>query len=190
MKINSLLLITGNSGKAAEFKKLINIDELEISYKSLTLQELQSMRIEDIGEFKTRSAFACLKGIEKIDAVLTDDTGLFCNAMNGLPGPFIKWFMDCIGTAGLLDFVRNKNTTTQAVCLLSLGLMETKEIVQFKGVVDGRLVLAKGSNGFGWDSIFLPDGHKLTYGQMSIDEKNGMSHRTLAVRKLHDWILN
>jgi non-canonical purine NTP pyrophosphatase (RdgB/HAM1 family) len=182
-------LVTGNQNKAIEFEKLIDIKELRFDSRSFDLIEIQSMSLEEVGFQKTATALEFLKGATEFDAVLTDDTGLFCDGLNGLPGPFIKLFLDTIGTRGLVDMVSDKSLKSKAVCLLTLGIVKTGAIIQFKGEVSGRLVNERGDSGFGWDTIFLPDGYDTTYGEMSLEEKNRISHRTLASKKLRDWVL-
>ncbi len=182
-------MITGNSGKAAEFESLLSIKDLEVSHVSLDLEEIQSFDLEEIGISKIESALGQVDKQADFDALLTDDTGLFCCGLNGLPGPFIKWFLDRLNVEGLYQLLKDRDRRTEAVCLLSLGLLKTDDILHFKGVVKGRLVESRGSGGFGWDKIFLPDGSNRTYGELNSEEKNRMSHRTLAVRELRNWIL-
>lgn len=189
MRIKNLVLITGNPGKAKEFKDLINIDNLEFSHQSMDLPEIQGMDVEEIGTFKIKSALKQINSSKTIDAVLTDDTALTCKGLNGLPGPLIKWFLDSLGAEGIVDLLKGKSSETRATCLLSLGLVTNGEIIHFSGDVDGHLVSPKGSGGFGWDVVFQPDSSKKTYGEMVPEEKNKISHRTLAVAKLREWIL-
>jgi len=190
MKINSLLLITGNAGKLEEFKMLLNIPGFKMNYKSLDVPEIQSLDIGEIGHFKTNAVFECVQEINDYDAVITDDTSLSCMILNGLPGPLIKWFLKAIGREGILDLVKNKDNTTTATCLLTLGLLNNREILQFQGDVKGQLVSPQGNSGFGWDQIFLPDGFNKTYGEMDPDQKNAISHRAIAVQKFREWLLN
>jgi non-canonical purine NTP pyrophosphatase (RdgB/HAM1 family) len=189
VKIKNLLLITGNEGKYKEFRDLININELILSYRSIDLLEIQSFEIKEIGYFKTKSALAAIGLNSGFDAVLTDDTGLYCEALNGLPGPLIKWFLVKLGAKGIYDLIRCGNGKTTAICLLSLGLVSTGEIIQFEGEVKGQLVAPRGGGGFGWDQVFLPNSEAKTYGEMTADEKNNKSHRSLAVNKLREWLL-
>ena len=188
MKIKNLLLITGNQGKAEEFKALLNIPELKISYLPLPLAEIQSLDIEEVGRHKTSEVFNFKEKIDGYDAVMTDDTGMTLDALNGLPGPLIKWFLKSIGEDGLVDLVKGKSAATTVTCLLTLGLTRNQDLVQFRGDIKGKIVPARGDLGFGWDTIFQPNGSELTYGEMSADQKNRISHRTLAVKKLRDWI--
>lgn len=191
MRIKRLLLITGNQGKAREFQELLGLPELEFSHHKLELTEIQSANYQEIGLFKTRMALAQVKAkhLEEYDAVLTDDTGLSLDALNGLPGPLIKFFLESLSLTQIHDFARNGKDGAQAVCHLSLGMVKTGEILGFEGVCPGRIVSPRGEEGFGWDGLFLPEGHVKTYAQMSLEEKNQISHRALAVAKLRAWIL-
>ncbi len=190
MKLTKLLMITGNKGKVKEFKELLNIKKLRIDYQSLELPEIQSMKIEQVGEYKTKSALNYHAEIAGYDAVLTDDTALTCEALNGLPGTLIKWFIDCIGIDGLINLLKAKSTDTIATCLLSLGIIKTGEVLLFRGDISGKLVPAMGKNGFGWDRIFLPNDQKVTFGEMDICKKNLISHRAIAAKKLRCWLIN
>ncbi|PCI28593.1 MAG: non-canonical purine NTP pyrophosphatase [SAR324 cluster bacterium] len=189
MKIKSLLMITGNAGKAEEFQELLQIKALDFSFKSLPLHEIQSLDIEEIGDYKTREAFKFQKEIEGFDAVLTDDTALSCSGLNGLPGPLIKWFLQSMDAEGIFNLVKEKEHAAQVTCLLTLGFPKTKQCKQFKGVVKGQLVPPRGTLGFGWDSIFLPENSQQTYAETCLEEKNQTSHRALAVEQLRHWLL-
>jgi len=190
MKIKRILVITGNAGKMEEIKTLIGLEAMEFGYQSLDLPEIQSLDIREIGQFKTKMALTHNRLIESYDAVLTDDTALSCAALNGLPGPLIKWFLDRLGQDGLVELIKGKEDGASVSCLISLGIIKTQEIIQFEGAVTGKLVQAKGSYGFGWDPVFMPDGSVLTYGEMGADEKNKISHRALALQKLRDWLIS
>lgn len=183
-----MLMITGNPGKAEELKALLHLDNIEISYKDLELHEIQSLDLEEVGYHKTKSALSFINEIKDYDAVITDDTSLLCEALNGLPGPLIKWFLHSVGAAGVLEMLEEKDQTTTASCLLSLGMVKTGEIHQFRGDVPGQYVSPKGKDGFGWDQFFLPASQTKTYGEMSLDEKNKISHRAKAIEKLKVWI--
>ncbi|MGK0289036.1 MAG: inosine triphosphate pyrophosphatase [bacterium] len=189
MKIQNLLLITGNQGKAKEFQELLTIEGLTIHYQSLDLHEIQSIDLLEVGRIKTEMAIKLCPDKEKYDAVLTDDTGLSCNALNGLPGPFIKFFLDSVKVQGILEMLKGKDNTTTAQCVLSLGLVKTGEVIQFEGNVLGELIEPRGEHGFGWDPSFLPKGEQQTYAEMSSEQKQLISHRALASQKLKEWIM-
>ena len=190
MKIKRIVVITGNAGKMEEIKTLIGLEAIEFGYQSLDLPEIQSLDIREIGQFKTKMALTHSRLIESYDAVLTDDTALSSDALHGLPGPLIKWFLDRLGQDGLVELIKGKEDGASVSCLISLGIIKTQEIIQFEGTVKGKLVQAKGSYGFGWDPVFMPDGSVLTYGELGADEKNKISHRALALQKLRDWLVS
>jgi len=64
-----------------------------------------------------------------------------------------------------------------------------KEPVYFEGVIRGEIITEKrGTSGFGYDPVFVPEGHTRTFAEMSMDEKNQLSHRAIAVRKLAKYL--
>ena len=190
VKITKLLMITGNPGKAEELRKLLSVDDVRIDYADVPLLEIQSLDIRKIGRHKTLSALRRSDAIGDCEAVLTDDTGLACRSLNGLPGPLIKWFLQSIGTDGIYDLVRDRDRTAVATCLLTLGVVEDRSLHQFEGSVAGKLVEARGQGGFGWDRIFMPEGYRQTYGEMDRETKNAISHRVLAVERLRRWLIS
>ncbi len=90
-----LHLITGNKNKLAEFQKIVPTDKYELNNISLDLPELQGDCIE-IAKEKVKLAFK-----QTGKATLTEDTSLCFKAMKGMPGPYIKWFLDALGHEGL-----------------------------------------------------------------------------------------
>ena len=181
-------MITGNKGKLDEFIDLLAMDSIEMTHQKLDLPEIQSMNLDEIGRVKTESALTFTDEIQSFDAVLTDDTALSCKGLKGLPGPFIKWFLESVGADGILEAIEKKEKTTTASCVLSMGIIASGEIIQFRGDVKGELVEPKGEGGFGWDRIFQPDSHPITYGEMDRDLKNTLSHRAIAVQELKKWL--
>lgn len=109
--------------------------------------------------------------------------------MNGLPGPYVKWFLNSVGPDGLYRMVSAFDTKeAQAGCTFGYTKGPGKPIHLFEGILDGQVVPPRGSNGFGWNSIFQPNGHKHTYAEMTDEERNSCSHRYLAAMKLRDFL--
>lgn len=187
----NILLITGNAGKAAEFKKLLDIPNVTLDHKKLDLHEIQETDIRAISRFKSEQAIQqAQKQNLNYDAVLTDDTALQLDALNGLPGPLIKWFLDRLEAKGIWELTNGKKPEAQAVCMLGLGWIQSGKTEHFAGTVEGKLVEPVGNKGFGWDGIFLPNHSEKTYGELSDIEKNRISHRAKAVEKLKIYLQN
>lgn len=111
-----------------------------------------------------------------------------------MPGPFIKFFQNSLGNKGLyniLDAYSDKSAT--AVCTLAFVPQVHGDPVVFQGIIEGRLVSPDDpefhgkskEQGFGWDSIFIPEGYEVPFSEMSLEEKCKISHRGEAVRQ---WV--
>src|SRR3989339_962005 len=101
MRIQSLLLITGNQGKAQDFFDLLNLPGLRVGHQALPLTEIQSAKLEEVARAKTQVALLHPEREAGWDAVLTDDTGLGLASLNGLPGPLIKQLLEATSPPGL-----------------------------------------------------------------------------------------
>jgi non-canonical purine NTP pyrophosphatase (RdgB/HAM1 family) len=173
-----MLFITGNKGKFEEMRTVLP----ELEMRDIDLPEIQSSDAQEIIRAKLHVAFDHCRG-----AFIVEDTSLYFDALGGLPGPLIKWFLKAIGTQGLVDLAE-KMGNPRAVAKTIIGYVKNQdEIFFFEGIVPGRIVAPRGT-GFGWDLIFVPDGHERTFGEMSKDEKNAISMRRLAAEKLKEFI--
>lgn len=122
-----------------------------------------------------------------------DDTGLEIDALDGRPGVYSsryagpqKNFDDNINKV-LKELSRAKNRKARFRTIIALVL--GKEQFIFEGRVEGRIINERrGSGGFGYDSVFVPDGFEKTFAEMSLYEKNTISHRAEATRKLVDFL--
>ena len=122
-----------------------------------------------------------------------DDTGLEVDALNGAPGVYSARYAGKHGDSEanmqlLLKNLEGKtNRSAQFKTIITL-ILEGKEH-QFEGIAKGSISLAKvGLDGFGYDPIFTPEGYNITFAEMSMQEKNEISHRGKAVRKLVSFL--
>lgn len=169
-------MITGNEGKAREYSALLGI---EVRAVKEDLIEIQSLDVVDVVRAKAADAYSKLRS-----PVLVDDTGLSVHAWNGLPGALVAWFLSSVGTQGILDMAASA-TDRAATVTTALGYADADGVRVFTGTLDGTLTTApRGTNGFGYDSIFAPSGSDMTFAEMSSDQKNAVSHRRLAVDEL------
>ena len=120
--------------------------------------------------------------------VLVDDTGLAIHAWNGLPGALVAWFLDTVGPQGFLDMAAGI-TDRRATATAALGYADATGVRVFQGTVDGTLATEpRGTSGFGYDPVFIPDGdsgHR-TWAEMTSEEKNKVSHRRRAVEAMRN----
>ncbi len=114
--------------------------------------------------------------------IMIDDSGLFIDALKGFPGVYSAYVFKTIGCDGILRLMDGvKDRSARFECCI--GFMRPGgEPSIVKGVSKGSIALAKaGSGGFGYDPVFIPEGHSETFAQMPIPEKNKISHRGRAV---------
>ena len=125
--------------------------------------------------------------------MLVEDTSLCFNALGGLPGVYIKWFLEAVGHDGLNRMLAGfEDKTAYAQCIFAYAPGGGAEPLLFTGRTEGRIVPARGDNQFGWDPVFEPVdavGGGATYAQMDKAVKNSISHRYRALDKLRTHLL-
>jgi XTP/dITP diphosphohydrolase len=174
--MDHISIITGNDGKAREYESLLGIPVTAVKEDLVEIQELDVVKVV---ERKAHDAFAALRR-----PVLVDDTGLTLTEWNGLPGALVAWFLEAVGPQGILTMAANV-TSRRATVTTALGYADEGGVQVFTGTLNGVLTTElRGDCGFGYDSIFIPDGHDRTFAEMSSEEKNAVSHRRLAVNEL------
>eukprot|EP00984_Skeletonema_dohrnii_P013503 scaffold5591_cov70-Skeletonema_dohrnii-CCMP3373.AAC.15 len=193
----TITFVTGNKNKLLEVQGLISSDQgksvpFDLTNAKLDLPELQGSP-EEIAREKCKTAANLLQS-----AVMTEDTSLCFHALNGLPGAYIKWFLDGLGHDGLnkmlQGFVDNR-AYAQTIIAFSPG--PGKEVHLFDGRTEGRIVPPRGSLDFGWDPIFEPLEEECesgdidkgnTYAEMTKDDKNKISHRSRSFEKFRQYL--
>ncbi|KAF2142906.1 uncharacterized protein K452DRAFT_286537 [Aplosporella prunicola CBS 121167] len=182
MAPKELNFITGNKNKLAEVKAILG-DTIVLKNQSLDLPEVQGT-VEEVTIEKCKKAAELVGG-----PVLVEDTCLCFKAMNDLPGPYIKWFMEALGAEQLHKMLAGfEDKSAQAVCTFGYSEGPGHEPILFQGRTDGKIVPSRGPTVFGWDSTFEYEGQ--TYAEMEKSEKNKISHRGKALAKLTEWLKN
>ncbi|KAG0616381.1 hypothetical protein M758_5G110400 [Ceratodon purpureus] len=162
--------------------KLVVYDRPLLTWCVFQVPELQG-EPEDISREKARLAAKEIGG-----PVLVEDTCLCFHALNGLPGPYVKWFLAKTGHEGLNNLLAAyDDKSAYALCVFSLALGPDSEPITFSGRTEGKIVPARGSGNFGWDPIFQPVGYDLTFAEMLKEEKNKISHRRRALDKVKEY---
>ncbi|MDB5175560.1 MAG: putative nucleoside triphosphatase [Candidatus Saccharibacteria bacterium] len=169
-------LVTGNAGKLAQYKRLLPSD-IEFEPIDLDLPEIQSLDSEVLITDKAKRAYQIVQ-----KPVVIEDVAAGLTALNGLPGPFIKFFEQRLGADALAQLATTQ--PAQATVSCTIGFYDGSSLLIARGTVKGTVVPARGSNGFGFDSCFVPDGQTKTFAEMTNGEKDAISHRSLAVLDL------
>lgn len=185
-----LLFITSNEHKVREIRDLalkmnanIEIEHLRVAYP-----EIQHEDIEFIAESSAK--FIRKEGlVGEEEPFFIEDSGLFIHALKGFPGAFSSYVFKKIGNEGILKLLRgveDRRALFKSVVAFSPRGFVVKTFV---GVVEGRIAFEKrGASGFGFDPIFEFGGR--TFAEMSVAEKNAVSHRGRAFRKFLEFILS
>ena len=168
--------ITQNCGKVAELRVTAKQFDLKINHIDAPYPELQADTLEDV----VRYGLAYCQN--KFPApFIIEDSGLFVDALRGFPGPFSSYIYRTIGNSGLVKLVGD-GAPARFESLIGSYYNDFK---LFHGQVKGRIVASRGRSGFGFDPIFERDGR--TFGEITIDEKNAISHRSKAAELFVKW---
>jgi non-canonical purine NTP pyrophosphatase (RdgB/HAM1 family) len=179
MELGGLVFVTSNLSKLREAEAVLG---RPLDHHGLDLPEIQSLDLHEVVRSKVRAA------VEELGRpVMVEDTGLDFAALNGFPGPLIKWLLESVGPEGICRIVHafdDPRATARCLVCASDGDQEFFGVGEVAGEIVSR---PRGDGGFGWDCTFAPAGHHgRTYGEMSDDEKNTISHRHKAFVALRD----
>ncbi len=190
-RIKEILIATFNKDKAGEISAILKMKGLRFRYvwefKKISPTIEDGATIEENAVKKARAAMAA-SGLPS----LADDTGLEVDFLSGKPGVFSARFAgekasyedNNLKLLGLLKDVPNEKRNATFKCVMALSL-RSGEIKLAVGMVRGRIAhCPAGSNGFGYDPLFIPFGMSKTFAQLSKDEKNSLSHRFIALKKM------
>jgi len=162
----NVVFVTGSANKAKYFSELVGLD---VPHLKVDAPEIQSLDLLEVVSEKARAAYAIVG-----TPVLVEDTSLVIHSFGKLPGTFIKWFLEEIGFEKLLLQV-GLNEDRSATASAAFAYFDGEELKVFKGEEVGTIApTSKGSTGFGWNSLFIPEGASLTLGEM--DDATFKSH--------------
>lgn len=125
---------------------------------------------------------------ERIDEdFFLEDTGLYIDSLNGFPGPYSSYVASTIGNEGIIALLAGKQRTGRFQTVITY--CRNGQFNQFEGILEGSMAeKVSGSFGFGFDPVFFPEGYDVTLAEMTVDEKNKISHRSLALSKLIEFM--
>ncbi|EKD57249.1 MAG: hypothetical protein ACD_57C00362G0003 [uncultured bacterium] len=181
MKISDLVVVTTSKDKIAEINQILGTNH---KISTLDIPEIQSLDLDEVISHKAEDAY---KIINK--PVLVEDISLEIKALKGLPGTFIKFFLQTVGTEGTVKMIGSAKTDTKVTA--AVAIYDGKDLRIFKGTIYGTLSPKnRGPYGFGFDKIFIPRDYTKTFAQMPPSLKNKISHRAKALRKVKEYFIS
>ncbi len=175
----TIQFITTNAGKFAEVSERLARANVKIVHMDRSYPEIQTDRLEKVLKYAATGLDDEVKG-----DYLIDDSGLFIEALGSFPGVYSAFVQKKIGNKGILKLMAGETYRAaffETVFLLHQG--DEHEV--FHGQCRGTIAEAeRGKGGFGYDPIFIPEGETRTFAEMSVKEKNAVSHRGRAVDAL------
>lgn len=187
-----LIIATRNAHKTSEIKAMIG-DRFEV-VDATAFPDFPE--IEETGTTFLANARLKAEGISRQVAgwVLSDDSGLEVDALNGAPGVWSSSFGDEEGNhrknnARLLAEMTGKSARAARFRCTMVLARDGVEVANFSGTVEGRLVdTLHGTGGFGYDPLFIPDGHDRTFAELGAEIKNSLSHRSRALQQVAEFL--
>ena len=179
---------TGNINKFNEARSILSQHGIAVGMLKLKGDEIQSESLKEIAQKSVQNAY----GRSHLP-IFVEDAGLFIDALSGFPGPYAAYVYHTIHNSGILKLMENmadRHAKFQSV-IAYCDDRTPCEPECFYGESKGGITLAErkeqGKSGFGFDPIFQPAGSNKTFAEMTIEEKNGYSHRAMAIRKFAEW---
>ena len=180
--LKEILFITGNQSKVAEMRAIIGWPVIS---EDREIPEVQALKVEEVALAKVATAFGLVQ-----KPVVVDDTGLEIEALGGLTGALVTWFLKTIGPQGILKLLKEEKNRKAKVSTC-IAYADKKVVSTFVGTLEGEIApQERGENGFGYDGIFIPKGSQKTFAEMSESEKNALSMRKIALEKFKTFLEN
>ena len=178
-----LHFVTGNENKLREAEKKLGSLGFEVLRKDLDPPEIQADNLEEVALFSAewvRHRFS--------EPFFLEDAGFFVDSLNGFPGVYSAYVFKTLGYMGILrlmDGIEERGARFVAV----IAYYDGGQIRTFEGEVRGTIAYEpRGSNGFGYDPIFVPEEENRTFAEMSTEEKGKISHRGRALQEMQKWL--
>ncbi len=167
-------LVTGNPNKVIEAERALGC---RLECEPLDLPEIQSLDLLEVLRAKGEEAWRRLQR-----PIVVEETGLSLPVMGGFPGPLVKWMLEAVGPVGIARTVHALGDPTAIAQCALLYRAEGVTLIG-EGEVRGQMVeLPRGEGGFGWDPVFVPEGHQQTCAELDPSVKDQLAHRGLAWR--------
>jgi len=178
-----VFFVTGNIHKFNEARSVLSESGIATAMLKIKTTEIQDDSLENIAKMSALHAFR-----RSSLPVITEDAGLFVRGLKGFPGPYSSYAYRTIGYEGLLKLIGDLDDRYAQFQSVVVFRNSNRSSRSFHGISKGAIAdKARGHCGFGFDPIFVPLGTGKTFAEMSIREKNLLSHRSRAMRRFARW---
>jgi len=186
---DTIYFITSNNYKFNEIERMFQKEKISYMLRQNTIDttEIQATSIKEVALFKVNSVKGKLN-----NSYFIEDAGFFIDIpLNGFPGVYSKFVLNTIGNKGILKLIDNfKNTKAHFEAVIALYFQPMNKTLLFEGLVEGKVSeTIRGTNGFGFDPIFISNETPTnTFAELTTEEKNNISHRRKAWKKLIEFL--
>lgn len=179
--MQTIAFVSRNARKVREIQ--MHVRNIQFEVVPLEVHEIQSLDLTAVATQKARDAYALLQR-----PLVVEDTSLVFHGLGGLPGPFIKWFLQTLGLDGLCQLA-HVSGDPRATASVAFAYHDGQEVRVFFGTAEGIIATQpRGSTDFGWDPIFVPRGETQTWAELGPTEKQRASMRRQALEQLEAFV--
>lgn len=176
-----IIFATGNKHKVEEAQHILEKKNITFTQINCGYPEIQADELEEIAAYGAKWAAGHVK-----QPVIVDDSGIFIEALHGFPGPYSAYVQHTLGNKRILKLMENEKNRCAIVKSVICYCKPDEEPTTFAGLIRGSITHSeRGTHGFGFDPIFKINSKTLA--EMTIGEKNTISHRAKALQKFAEW---
>ncbi|MEE9379109.1 MAG: RdgB/HAM1 family non-canonical purine NTP pyrophosphatase [Candidatus Lokiarchaeia archaeon] len=184
-----IYFVTGNIHKFNEISDLFSKADIKYDLKRMEVEmvEIQTTNVKKVATFKLNSIKGQVDG-----SYFIEDAGFFVDIpLDGFPGVYSSYVMKTIGNKGILRLIDDfEKTSAHFTSIIALHFKPLDKNLFFEGTIHGKISkTVRGERGFGFDPIFIPNSiSNKTFAEISTEEKNNISHRGQALKKLISFL--
>ncbi len=184
--MKSIRFVTSNTHKFQEAREKFSQAGMAIDHVAMAYPEIQAMTMKQVA---IQSASTLTSYLDP--PFFIEDSGMTVDSLNGFPGPYSSYVFKKIGWQGILSLLSDKEDRRATFYSVIVYIDSNSDLHVFEGIQNGIISKeARGTGGFGFDPIFIPEGSSHTYAEMSIKMKNQQSHRGKSLQLFLNSLLN
>lgn len=180
----TLHLASSSMNKFDEMRSILEDYKIDLRITDIKGEEIQTFSVLKVAE---RAAETIAQKF--LEPVIVEDTGLYVHSLYGFPASFASFVYKTLGPGGIMKLLEGREDMTAEFHSAIVYAEGGKVRKRFVGILEGKISQEiRGSHGFGFDPIFIPDGSDKTLAEITRTEKNSISHRSKASKILAEWL--